>query len=66
MTNFILKEWHEFVKFSNKIYGERLEVFTCTPCLIDPCSPGHDSLTCSECSVINQDAKGIVDLNIPI
>ena len=60
------KEWEEFVKYSNQIYGERLEIFKCTPCLIDPNQPNHDSLTCAECSVLHQESRGLVEIDIPL
>ena len=60
------KEWRELVKFSNQLYTERLELFQTVPCLLDPTIVGHDSLTCQECSILNQDARGIVDMMIPL
>ena len=60
------KEWRELVKFSNDMYSEKLELFQTVPCLLDPNVAGHDNLTCSECSVLNQDAKGVVDMEIPL
>ena len=60
------KEWEEFVKFSNQVYGERLEVYKCTPCLIDPNQANHNALTCPECAVFQQEARGLVDVDIPL
>ena len=58
------KEWRELLKYSNQIYSERLELFQTVPCLLDPTLTGHDSLLCQECSVLCQDAKGVVDVII--
>ena len=60
------KEWRELVKYSNQIYSERLELFQTVPCLLDPTISGHDSLICQECSVLSQDARGVVDMMIPL
>ena len=61
-----LKKWEEFLKYANEMYGERLELFRCTPCLVDPTQADHDSLTCRECSVVNQESKRIVGVDIPL
>ena len=60
------KEWREMVKFSNEMYSERLELFQYVPCLLDPTLSDHDSLTCRECSVNNLDARGLVNMIIPL
>ena len=61
-----LKEWEDMLKFANQMFGERLELFQCTPCLIDPNQSNHDPLTCIECSHLNFEAKGEVSIDIPL
>ena len=60
------KEWQQFVKYCNEMYSERLELYQYIPCLLDPNKLNHDSILCPECSVISDDARGIVDINIPL
>lgn len=60
------KEWQQFVNYCNEMYSERLELYQFIPCLLDPNKTNHNSLTCPECSVVSDDARGIVDVNIPL
>ena len=59
-------EWEQFVKFCNEMYTERLELYQFLPCLLDPTKLGHDSISCPECSILSNESRGIVDVNIPI
>ena len=59
-------EWHQFVKFCNEMYSERLELYQFIPCLLDPNKLDHDPISCPECSTLFDDSKGIVNVDIPM
>ena len=35
------KEWEEFLKVCSQMYSERMAMYTCIPCLIQPDQPNH-------------------------
>ena len=45
---------------------QRLELFKHVPCQLDPTILNHSMLTCVKCASTNADAKGIVDIDIPL
>ena len=59
-------EWEEFIKISNKMFSERVELFTHIPCLIQSDKEGHNKLTCTECGQIDPKPMGEVSFDIPI
>ena len=59
-------EWDEFTKISNKIYSERMEIFTHVPCLMQPDQPGHNKVFCAECCESAKAPMGEVDFDIPL
>ena len=60
------KEWDEVVKISNQMYAERMEIYTCVPCLIHPDKANHNKLTCEECAHLDETPRGEVDIDIPL
>ena len=61
-----INEWRECMKYVNKMYSEKIELYTYIPCIIQPDKADHNQLTCSECVVEDVCAKGEVDVDIPI
>ena len=59
-------EWDEFTKISNKIYSERMEIFTHVPCLMQPDQPGHNKVFCAECCDSAKAPMRAVDFDIPL
>ena len=59
-------EWDEFTKISNKIYSERMEIFTHIPCLMQSDQPGHNKVFCAECCESTKAPMGEVDFDIPL
>ena len=59
-------EWDEFTKISNKIYSERMEIFTHIPCLMQSDQPGHNKVFCAECCESIKAPMGEVDFDIPL
>ena len=59
-------EWNEFTKISNKIYSERMEIFTHVPCLMQPEQAGHNKAFCAECCESDKTPMGEVDFDIPL
>ena len=61
-----IKEWEEFVKIGNKMFSERVELFTHIPCFIQEDKEGHNKLSYSECGHFNPKLQGEVSFDIPI
>ena len=59
-------EWEEFVKISNKMFSERVELFIHIPCLMQSDKEGHNKLTCPECGQFDPKPMGEVSFDIPI
>ena len=59
-------EWREALDVINKLYTERLELYQCVSCILDPNKPDHDSNSCVECSHLENSAKGEVFVDIPL
>ena len=59
-------EWREALDVINKLYTERLELYQCVSCILDPNKPDHDKKTCTECSHLDTNAKGEVFVDIPL
>ena len=59
------KDWKEFLKYSNMMYSERLELYSFIPCLIQPKQDNHNPLLCQECSHLAQGATGEVLIDVP-
>ena len=59
-------EWREALDVINKLYTERLELYQCVSCILDPNKPDHDKRTCTECSHLDNTAKGEVFVDIPL
>ena len=60
-----INHWKEFCKIRNKMYTDRMEIFTYIPCLIQSDKKGHIELSCLECADIDQAPMGEVDFDIP-
>ena len=60
------KEREELLKVCNQMYSERMEMYTCAPCLIQPDQPNYSKLTCEECGHLDESARGEVDVEIPL
>ena len=58
--------WQEFVKIGNKMFSERMELYTYIPCLIQMDKEGHNKLTCPECGHFDRKPQGEVSFDIPI
>ena len=59
-------EWREALDIINKLYTERLELYQCVSCILDPNKPDHDSKSCAECGHLDTTAKGEVFVDIPL
>ena len=59
-------EWREALDIINKLYTERLELYQCVSCILDPNKVDHDSKTCAECSHLDNSDKGEVFVDIPL
>ena len=59
-------EWREALDVINKLYTERLELYQCVSCILDPNKPDHDKKNCTECSHLDNSAKGEVFVDIPL
>ena len=45
-------------KVCNQMYSERMEMYTCVTCLIQPDQPNHSKLLCAEYGHIDESARG--------
>ena len=64
--NLKINEWMELIDVINDMYVERLDLFHCVSCLLQPNQPGHNPNTCKECKQNTDPSKGEVYVDIPL
>ena len=48
------------------MYSERMEIYMCIPCLIQPDQSNHSKLICEECGHLDESTRGEEDVEIPL
>ena len=64
--NLKINEWMELIDVINDMYVERLDLFHCVPCLLQPNQPGHNPNTCKKCIQNSDVSRGEVYVDIPL
>ena len=64
--NLKINEWIELIDVVNDMYVERLDLFHCVSCLLQPNQPGHNPNTCKECIQNSIISRGEVNVDIPL
>ena len=64
--NLKINEWMELIDVINDMYVERLDLFHCVSCLLQPNQPGHNPNTCKECMQNTDVSRGEVYVDIPL